>query len=44
MGCGMTYELVISFRRASDETFCDWVEDVCFESNAVCIKQDQKYK
>ncbi len=41
----MTYEMMISFRRALDETFCDWVEDVgVLVTCAVRNEQDQRYK
>jgi hypothetical protein len=41
----MTYEMMISFRRALDETFCVWVEDVgVLVTCAVRIEQDQKDK
>ncbi len=41
----MTYEVVISLRRESDETFCEWVEDVgVLRACAVRIEQDQKYE
>ncbi len=44
MGCGMTYEMTISFRRALDEMFSVWAEDVgVLVTCAVRIKQDQKY-
>jgi hypothetical protein len=40
MGCGMTYEMMVSFRGALDETFCAWVEDV--EGLVTCAVRDER--
>ncbi len=44
MEYGMTYEVTISFRRALDEMFSVWAEDVgVLVTCAVRVKQVQKY-